>query len=189
MDINNLLEKHHISKYYLSKATNIPYSTITDICSGKTQLENCNVKTVYKLSCFFNVSIESLVYINTETRYDFDIFKSNICHKYKEMGFKNFITVVLQRDIITDYIEKGWYPEALYTLAMLDYISRINNIPLCTKYDSYRTAKLNQMIYPSSVVVEAKIMKNDDILQKAKDNAIPEFLRFNIIEGQVFDVV
>lgn len=40
MMINDLLEKHHISKYRLGKEAGIPHTTLNDICSGKTSLEN-----------------------------------------------------------------------------------------------------------------------------------------------------
>ena len=53
MNISYLVAENNISKYRLSQETNIPYSTISDICNGKTTLENCNAKTVYELSKFF----------------------------------------------------------------------------------------------------------------------------------------
>lgn len=62
MNVNYLIAEKQISKYNLSKSTGIPYSTISDICNGKTTLENCNAKTVYELSKFFDVSMEDLLY-------------------------------------------------------------------------------------------------------------------------------
>ena len=59
------------------------YSTISDICNGKTTLENCNAKTVYELSKFFDISMENLLYKDNDVRYDFEVFKSNICHQLK----------------------------------------------------------------------------------------------------------
>lgn len=188
MNINYLVSERTISKYKLSQMTNIPYSTISDICNGKTTLENCNAKTVYELSKFFDIPMEDLLYADNDIRYDFEAFKSNIRHMLKELGFKQFIVSVLKSDEITEYMNKKWYPEALYLLAMLDYVSRINNIPICTKYNSYRSAKLNDTIYPASVLAEAQVMNDHTLLEKCKSQSIPEFLRFNIIESEVFDV-
>lgn len=188
MNINYMVNEKNITKYKLSLATNIPYSTISDICNGKTTLENCNAKTVYELAKFFNVTMEDLLYKNNDIRYDFEAFKSNIRHNLKELGFKQFIISTLKSDDITKYMTKKWYPEALYLLAMLDYVSRINKIPLCTKYDSYRHAKLDKIIYPASVISQAQIMKNNSLYEKYKAEAIPEFLQFNIVENEVFDI-
>lgn len=188
MNINYLINENNISKYRLSKETNIPYSTISDICNGKTTLENCNAKTVYELSKYFNCTMEDLLYKNTDIRYDFEAFKSNVRHELKEKGYKAFIVSVLKEDRITDYISKQWYPEALYTLAMLDYLCRINNIQLCTKYNKYRHSKLNEIIYPASVITQSEIMKNYSVLSESLKNSIPEFARFNIVENEVFDV-
>ena len=188
MNVNYLVAEKQISKYNLSKSTGIPYSTISDICNGKTTLENCNAKTVYELSKFFDVSMEDLLYKDSDVRYDFEAFKSNIRHQLKELGFKKFIVFVLKADKVTDYMNKKWYPEALYLLAMLDYVSRINNIPICKKYNSYRSAKLSEVVYPASVVAEAKVMNDESILKDSITNSIPEFIRFNIVESEVFDV-
>lgn len=60
MIINDLLEKHHISKYRLAKQAGIPHATLNDICSGKTRLEKCSAETVYRLAKGLNVSMELL---------------------------------------------------------------------------------------------------------------------------------
>lgn len=188
MNISYLISEKNISKYKLAKDTSIPYSTISDICNGKTTLENCNAKTVFELSRYFNYSMEDLLYKDIDIRYDFEAFKSNVRHKLKEKGYKQFILCVLKEDKVTDYYNRKWYPEALYLLAMLDYISRINNVPLCTKYNKLRTAKLDRIIYPASVIAEAEVMKNTSVLSDSFVNSIPEFARFNIAENEVFDI-
>lgn len=125
-----------------------------------------------------------------ENRVTFDIFKSNICHLVKHMGNLDFIKELLQIDIISEYYyNRQWYPEALYLLAMLDYLSKENGIPICTKYNSIRAAKLSKTIYPTDVIIMSKVLKSDEPLQTARKEAIPEFLRFNIIESDIRNVV
>lgn len=188
MNVNYLISEKNISKYRLSKDTKIPYSTVSDICNGTTTLENCNAKTVYELSKYFNVTMEDLLYKDIDVRHDFEAFKSNVCHELKELSYKKFIVKILTEDKITDYFNRNWYPEALYLLAMLDYISRINNIPLCTRYNKLRTAKLSEIIYPASVIAQANIMNDETIKLKAFNESIPEFARFNIVENEVLDI-
>ena len=119
----------------------------------------------------------------------FELFKSNVCHRLKELGDVDFIIETLERNDIRKYYERKWYPESLYLLAMLDYISRVNNVPLCTKYDDLRCCKLSETVFPSSVLVTAAIAKNERAKERSRNEAIPEFMRFNIVESEVRDVV
>lgn len=61
MNIQTLLEQKGITKYRLSKISGVPKTTILDICSGKTSIENCNAKTVYLLAQALNCSMEELM--------------------------------------------------------------------------------------------------------------------------------
>ena len=72
---------------------------------------------------------------------------------------------------------------------MLDYLSRLNEIPICTEYDDIRQTRLEKVIYPRSIVISAKVTNDDSVKERAYQESIPEFRRFNIIENGVFDVV
>lgn len=189
MTIEELMEQKKITKYRMSKESNIPYTTLSDICNGKVQLEKCSAETIYKIAKELDVSMESLLEPHLAERIDFELFKSNVCHRLKELGDVDFIIEALEKDDISKYYRRKWYPESLYLLAMLDYISRINDIPLCTKYDDLRKNKLQNTIYPASILTLSAVSKNNRIKAQAKKNAIPEFMRFNIVEDEVKDVV
>lgn len=189
MVLEDIINQKKITKYKLSKESGVPYTTINDICSGKTQLEKSTSETVYKLAQALGMSMEELIEPCIEKRIGFDLYKSNICHKLKEMGDIDFIIEVLEKDDISKLYKKAWHREALYLLAMLDYVSRVNEIPICTKYDKIRKCKLKEPIYPSSVVAASMVDKESSIKKQSMDSAIPEFKRFNIIENEVRDVV
>ena len=125
----------------------------------------------------------------SEHRASFETFKSNTCHQVKNMGDADFMIHVLESDEIRTLYERKWYPEALYLLAMLDYLSRENNIPLCTKYDDIRTRRLAKPVYPIGVLITSEVLKSEAPLREAEQEAIPEFRRFNIIESDVRNVV
>ncbi|MBQ7605987.1 MAG: XRE family transcriptional regulator, partial [Firmicutes bacterium] len=74
-------------------------------------------------------------------------------------------------------------------LAMLDYLSRINDVPICTKYEDIRACKLREPIYPAGVLLTSEVMKSDEPKRIAEEEAIPEFKRFNIIESEVRNIV
>ena len=187
--INELMENKKITKYRLAKDSGIAYTTINDICSGKAQLEKCSAETIYRISKVLGVSMESLIEPCFDKRGDFELFKSNICHKLKELGDIDFVIELLEEDYIRKYYRKKWYPESLYLLAMLDYVSRENDIPICTQYDDMRSLKLKTTLFPASVLVAAKVAKSDELICRSIKEAIPEFMRFNIVESEVRNVI
>ncbi len=190
MLITEQLEKKQMTKYMLSKVSGVPQATINDICSGKTDLEKCAAGTLYRLAKVLGVSIEEILESGaSQYRSAFETFKSNTCHHVKDMGDVDFMIQLLETDEIRTLYNRKWYPEALYLLAMLDYLSRENNIPLCSRYDDIRTRRLNKPIYPTGVLITSKALKSDAPLRKAEKEAIPEFRRFNIIENEVRNVV
>ena len=123
-----------------------------------------------------------------DSRPTFETFKGNVCHLVKDMGDSEFLLEILRNDNINTLWNKGWNPESLYLLAMVDYISRVNEIPLCNKYDSLRKAKLNDVVYPDGVIILSAVLKSDEPKKRSLAQSIPEFLRFNIVECEVRDV-
>ena len=189
MFLQELMEKKSITKYRLSKNSGIPYMTLNDILSGKTRLEKCSAETVYKLSRELDISMEDLLAPYFEKRCSFELFKSNVCHQLKELGDIDFIIHTLESDDIRTYYNRRWYPECFYLLAMLDYISRVNNIPLCREYQDLRQRSLSEVLYPASVVAAATVAGDEQLKDDALRSAIPEFKRFNIIENEVRNVI
>ena len=194
MSINELLLQKNITKYRLHKESGVPQATISDICSGKTSIEKCSAETIFRIAKVLNVSMESLIAPAVQRanedrrRPSFELFKSNICHMVKDMGDIPFIIQLLETNQIRKLYEKKWYPEALYLLAMLDYLSRENNVPVCKNYNDIRVAKLQRLVYPSSVVLLCKTLKSNAPKEECYRMAIPEFLRFNIVESEVRNV-
>ena len=189
MTIQEALRRKNISIYRLSKDSGVPYATVNDIVNGKTQLENSSSETLYRLSKALGVSMEELLSPYLIKRTSFENFKSSICHRVKELGDIDFIVNTLESQEIREYFDRKWFPESLYLLAMLDYISRENDIPICDEYDDLRTCKLDVPIYPSSLRAMAKVSNSDKVLEEAYVTAIPEFKRFNIIENEVRNVI
>ena len=190
MLITEQLEKKQMTKYKLSKVSGVPQTTINDICGGKVDLEKCSAGTLYRIAKVLGVSIEEILESAvSDHRASFETFKSNTCHYVKNMGDVDFMIHVLESDEIRTLYERKWYPEALYLLAMLDYLSRENNIPICTKYDDIRTRRLAKPVYPIGVLITSEVLKSEAPLGEAEQEAIPEFRRFNIIESEVRNVV
>ena len=188
MNINDFLQEKNITKYRLSKISGVPFTTISDISMGKAKIEKCAADTIYKLAKALDVTMEDLVADRLEYRKNFETFKSNICHMVNDMGDIDFIIDTLESDKIRKLYQKRWYPESLYLLAMVDYLSRENDLPACAEYSDIRKAKLKEPIYPSGVITMCAVNKSEHPKQDSLKEAIPEFIRFNIVESEIRNV-
>lgn len=189
MTIQEALKDKNMSIYRLAKTSEVPYATLNDICNGKARLEKCSAETIYKIAHALDISMEELLAPCVLKRSSFENFKSAVCHRVKEMGDLPFIIDTLESRDIRTYYDRQWYPESLYLLAMLDYISRENDVPLCDDYDDLRRCRLDHPVYPSSIRAIAAASKSDSAMKDAARSAIPEFKRFNIIENEVRNVI
>lgn len=190
MKLKARLVLNDLSVKKCSQLSEIPYSTLLDLVNEKKRIEKCEAGMICKLAKVLNVSVESLVdeNSNVEKRLSFELFKSGMCHKVKELGDADFVIETLKNRDVDRYWAKQWYPEAYYTLAMIDYISRCNNYPLCTNYENIRKTSLKKTIFPRDIVLTAKISPELDVRRQSIKESIPEFIRFNIVEKGVRDV-
>lgn len=95
----------------------------------------------------------------------------------------------LESGEIRKLYEQKRYSEALYLLAMVDYLSRENDLPLCSEYRDIRAKKLSRIIYPESILAYAIATGDESVKAKSYHDAIPEFKRFNIVENEVRNVL
>ena len=152
MTLKEQIAHHNTTMYRLAKDSGVPYSTINDICTGKSRIENASAGTVYRLAKALGTTADELIAPSFE-RPAFGIFKGNVCHTLKEQGDIQFIINTLESGEIRKLFSKGWYEESLYLLAMLDYVSRVNHVPLCSEYSDIRSTKLDRVVYSSSVLM------------------------------------
>lgn len=76
--LKDFLNDKNISIYSLSKKTNIPYSTLNDLCNGKVEIDNCKVGMIINLANILDIPFEKLYDIcsnkdNTIYNEEFDI--------------------------------------------------------------------------------------------------------------------
>ena len=122
-------------------------------------------------------------------RSSFENFKSTVCRRVREAGDVGFLLKTLESDEIRTYYDLQWYPECLYLLAMVDYLSRKNLIPIDTEHDDLRSMRLEKPVYPASISAMTAAAGNDQALREAEQTAIPEFRRFNIIENEIRNTI
>lgn len=64
----------------------------------------------------------------------------------------------------------------------------IRKVYICKEYRDIRSTKLKKTIYPASVMTLSATLKNDLPKEESIRAAIPEFLRFNIVESEIRNV-
>lgn len=182
MKLYELLLKQKMSKYELAKKAQIPYTTLNDLFNERTDLSKSSAAMVYRLAKALDVPMESLLTEASLTpiRSDFESYKSTIRHRVHEQGELEFLERVITEDWITQYANRQWFAEALYLLAMVDFLCRRNEIPLIREYESLRSMRLSQPIFPASLMVMSIRER-----RKAYDSSLPEFKRFNIVENEI----
>lgn len=185
MSLQKLLDDRNMSVYRLSQLTDIPYSTLNDLKNNKKQIEDCSVRIVIRLSEIFHMTTDEIIFHLETQRPSFDNFRSEICHKVRSYGDLSFIKWAEEKNTIQLYYDKGWKEEAFYLLAMVDYLRRIHDLPENETYSAMRKETLPATVYPSSLRVLAIARQNPSLLDEAKQNALPEFIRFNIVENDI----
>ena len=195
MNINEIINEKGMTKYRLAVLSGVPHATLNNICSGQAKSEKCSADTLYILAQTLNFTIEDLIADAVKgadtmpKTIPFELFKSNVCHRVKDCGDIPFIVETLKSDAIRSYYNRKQYPQAFYLLAMVDYLSRENDLPLCSAYNDIRKQKLAKPIYPQSVIAMAKVMEDDSLMEDSLEKAIPEFKNLNIAENEVRYVI
>lgn len=121
------------------------------------------------------------------TPQQFELFKDNVKHAVRRQGHLKFIEDMLTSGEIQELWDEGMDLYALYLLAMTDYLSKLNGIPLYNGYDGLRRYRMKKKVYPESVIIRSEISGKS--MDELAEDAIPEFLEYNIVEGDIFNVV
>ncbi|MCQ2527642.1 MAG: hypothetical protein MJ108_00830 [Saccharofermentans sp.] len=174
MDFMLELEKQNMNIRICSIKSGIPYGTLHPIIKGQVDIGTCSYYTVAKLAKTLGYRPDQIVYHNE----DFQTFRNNLHHKIKGDELQTVLELI-ENDDISYYRLHSDYKKMLYLLATIDFISKKNDIPLCDKYDDLRKIKLEEPFY----VGDSKYLK------KQSNKAIPEFIQYNIYEGDLYDAV
>lgn len=65
MHISEAMTMAGMTRYRLSKTSGIPWATLSDICSGRTDLRRCTAETVLKLSKALGMTMEDVLELET----------------------------------------------------------------------------------------------------------------------------
>ncbi len=184
MYIKQYLEDNQISIYKVANNAVVAYPTVFNLVNGKVDIMNCALGVVKKIADALELTIDELLTL-CDKNWSFDLFRGEQCHLVRRMGEINYVIDLLENERIDYYWKLDMKAEAFYLLAMLDYLSRRNDLPVCEEYNEIRKFKLEKPVYPADTEISEKLL-GKDAHKAAMKNAIPEFLDFNIVECEVF---
>ena len=202
MYINQLMNEQDMTYEELCMKSGIAGSTIRDILDGTSYIPNCKASTLYDIASALNTTVEDILENSWDEEDDeykdenptfeltpdppeafylaqYDILK--MLHETKDDVV--FINSLRKSGAIHELIEHGSTTMALYLVALIDYLSRINNRPLPEEYAFTHDYRLSEPVYPISVMKSV----NDPVrmkkqIEELENKSIPEFARFNIWE-------
>lgn len=61
MMINDYLKDNNITKYQFAKMCDLPYTTLNDICTGKTDIAKCSGITLMKIANILECTVDDLL--------------------------------------------------------------------------------------------------------------------------------
>lgn len=187
MNFKDLLLEKNVTGYALAKTTNIPYTTISDLINGKTSIQNVSLKHAISISKYLKVNVETLAKLESPKLVDFRYFRNNVLSALKREGSQRFIQQVIKKKEIDYYYKNNGKEYAFYLLALIDYLCRINKNPIYDiRYNELRKEKLKKPFFVGSDLISFTSI--DDAEKKLGIVVIDEFKRFNLIEGDVFNV-
>lgn len=101
MTLQELLDNKNITKYHLSKASGVPNTTIIDICSGKSEIERCNAKTIQQIANALGCTMEEIMSLEQPAKYNSETgLPEN--DKYLECGLPEYLQISLEN------MKKSW---------------------------------------------------------------------------------
>ena len=124
-------------------------------------------------------------HIETE---NYTTYTSELCHLLKSKGDMFFLQNILKYVDIDKLWKEGKKKHTLYTVAMIDFVSKENECTLKPELEKYRSFKMDVLSFPEGVETLIRITGNTLLMEHCLREAIPEFLRYNIVETDIRNV-
>lgn len=127
MYFQTLLEQKNISKYYLSKISGVPKTTVIDICAGRSSIERCSAKTVLLLAQALGCTMEYLMQLDT-IACDYEVETGLPCNKsYLECGVPPYLKTSIENMKTSWAIEDRGEEDANWDLYWCELNADINS--------------------------------------------------------------
>ena len=193
MTIKDIFNELDCNVDFFAFTSGIPESTLSDILNGETDLRYCQAKTINKLAKAMDLTVDEILHLEPVSRlwtpsprfdpvHEFDnapffaSFRRETLDKIKRYGEEEYVFSTLRSGWAEELYAEEDYPEALYTMGLVDYLAARNKMLRITRYDKYRGDMMKVPVLASTA--EPLPAYSQTVLLKA----IPQLLKFNFIE-------
>jgi plasmid maintenance system antidote protein VapI len=113
MNLQDLLENKHITKYQLSKISGVPMATVMDIYSGKSDIGHCSAKTIQQLAKALDCTVEYIMELETpasmNSKYDIETGLP-VDKEYLECDLPEFLQKSIEKmNVAWSKVDNGEY--------------------------------------------------------------------------------
>lgn len=114
---------------------------------------------------------------------NFESFKSTNLHRLHKTTPLKFIEEIKEKQLIENYLQNKRYLYANYLFALCNYLIKRDNLNI--QINSFDIHLTKRYVFPTDTYVKAYISKDNAYLYDAYYKAIPEFLKYKIIEVSI----
>jgi len=126
-----------------------------------------------------------MILLEVDKDKSFPLFTSHLSHELKRKGDIEFINTVLLEENLDTIFSSGQYRRTLYLVAMIEYLCRINNVPVKKEIQKYQEYKLKDLTFFDDVETYFHVTEKTDLKEQVMRDSLPEFLKYNIAERNV----
>lgn len=117
-------------------------------------------------------------------------FVSELEHRLRAaVSNDDFLDYLCEEISLSDLAEQKQFEKLYYVIALVRYLNFENIEKQINYIQTYDHGKLEQLTYANGVEIYCKVVQNDELKQEQLRNAIPEFLKYNLVVTSVGDVV
>lgn len=114
---------------------------------------------------------------------------SSLEHKLRELGNgESFIDFLIENVSLDELVHQKQFEKLYYTIALVEYLN--GDIAKKHNYISkYTTGKMDRLTFAKGVEMYCETVKNTELKERELKNAIPEFLKYNLVVTKVGNAV
>lgn len=202
-NLENLMNQTGITMNELVFTSGVSDTTLRALLNGRREMENCEAGTVKRIADSLGVSMECLLSDddpNVEKEVSMSIeslifqhFRAKMLLLIASMPISMFVECTCRidekthTDLIHETYEQGFRMNALYLLALVDYLCRRFNQPLPKHLDDLRCKRLDHREYPFNMIYY--LVDAENIVEHVEHDlatAIPEFARVGFVETEEY---
>ncbi len=198
MYLNELMKNRHMTRAELCEKSGIPESTLRGILTGKTQIERCEVLTLYCIAEVLDTTVEEIINACWDESLKEDEPERTALHDRTSMIYFyrtveltkaqlllhndiSFVEFICKGKWIEKFYSGGFFRCALFLLGLIDHICNKHGQKRKAQFDEYRSCFMDEAVYPLHIVNKLSDQTEfTKAIKQISEHAVPELAEFHI---------